>query len=250
MGVIVALVVLVVGALALGASGLYYGYSQRQKHLASGDSEDLPNEGGKAAARETDDGRAAGQQGRQGIDARSVAITGADSGPAPVPATGATDRPSNSGKSTASGDRLARADLPPSNPEPTTRPKKMRRLSPTQQLLGPWRCSFTSGMYKYPAKRCRIRKKKGKLMLEKLDGSQRIVGVLALKGNSMTFNGYLYCPDGAATSRAVAKFTRKGKNQWTGTLFFTEDGAMHRAAVVLDRGHGGLRSVPHKKQIW
>jgi hypothetical protein len=103
---------------------------------------------------------------------------------------------------------------------------------PTEKdLIGRYACTFTQGDTAYPPFRCEISKRKAGLWLEKLTGSQRIKGEVALTEAGFRFTGTFYCPLGDCTRPVNGDFRRTGPGRYQGQL----DDGPEPTVVRLDR---------------
>jgi len=136
----------------------------------------------------------------------------------------------------SSGDRST-DEASGNDPESTTEQGVTKQSDvPSNPLVGQWTCSFTSGDYTYPPMPCSIRKKNGKLYLEKHRGSQRIRGYVSPKGEGITFNGTYFCPLGDCTGPAKGTFTKRSETRWKGTLQHSDPrGTKFETIVTLER---------------
>lgn len=85
-------------------------------------------------------------------------------------------------------------------------------------LIGKYDCSFKQGEYAYKPFKCTITRTDGKLILEKLSGSQRIKGELVPTESGWRFEGVYFCPKGSCDSVARGDFRRVGPRELAGTV--------------------------------
>jgi hypothetical protein len=84
---------------------------------------------------------------------------------------------------------------------------------------GDYACSMASGGTQYPAFRCVVyTAEDGSRVLEKLGGSQRIVGRIQATSGGFRFDGDFHCPQGACDERTGGEFVADGEQSFRGVL--------------------------------
>jgi hypothetical protein len=84
---------------------------------------------------------------------------------------------------------------------------------------GDYACSLQSGGTQYPAFRCVVyTAEDGSRVLEKLGGSQRIIGRVQPTANGFRFDGEFRCPQGACDERTGGEFFAEGGQSFRGEL--------------------------------
>jgi hypothetical protein len=87
-----------------------------------------------------------------------------------------------------------------------------------RSVVGGYACAIEDGGYRYPPFRCEIRKVGGRLVLAKLDGSQRFEGDVHEVGEGLEFSGQFYCPWGDCTQALHGTFRPTSDGGLKGTF--------------------------------
>jgi hypothetical protein len=99
-----------------------------------------------------------------------------------------------------------------------------------RDVTGPYWCAIDDAGYEYARYPCLIKQVRGRLMLAKLGGQQRIRGRITLDADGFEFVGELYCPWGDCTEPMRGRFHAIGRGGFKGTLNGPLD---HRAAAGM-----------------
>jgi len=85
-------------------------------------------------------------------------------------------------------------------------------------LIGGYACAIEDSGYRYPPFRCEIKQEGARLVLVKLDGSQRFEGEVRQVGEGLQFAGQFYCPWGDCTQALHGVFKATSDGGMKGTF--------------------------------
>ncbi len=87
-----------------------------------------------------------------------------------------------------------------------------------RSVVGGYACAIEDSGYRYPPFRCEIKQDGPRLVLVKLDGSQRFEGEVQQTRDGLAFTGQFYCPWGDCTQSLHGVFTSTSDGGMKGTF--------------------------------
>ena len=113
-------------------------------------------------------------------------------------------------------------------------------------VTGGYACAIEDSGYRYPPFRCQIKQVSGRLVLVKLDGSQRFEGDVHESREGLEFSGQFYCPWGDCTQALHGVFKPTSDGGLKGTfsdakfiVWMQPTGAAYGGVGYGGAGYGG-----------